>query len=86
MNLIPLNTHEKETFRQWLLGHVIRDPQTGEAVNHRIWFKNIFNPFLRKNGWVIATKVDDNGKVLGYVVKKYNQPVPLHPEFPGNNE
>jgi uncharacterized protein (DUF111 family) len=70
-----------------LLGHVIRDPQTGEIVHHRIWFKNIFNPFLRKHGWVIATNVDDEtGKVLGYVVKKYDKDGQLqsaYPDLPG---
>jgi hypothetical protein len=80
--LKPLNKSEKETFRQWLLGHVVRNPQTGEMVHHRIWFKTILNPFLRKHGWVIATNVDDAGKVLGYVVQKYDNTAPLQPEHP----
>jgi hypothetical protein len=69
-----------------LLGHVVRDPLTGEIIHHRIWFKTILNPFLRKHGWVIGTNVDANGKVLGYVVQKYDANAPLqkaHPELPG---
>lgn len=50
-NTVPLNNNEKETLKQWLLGHIIRDKETGEAINHRIWFKMLFNPFLRKHGW-----------------------------------
>jgi uncharacterized protein (DUF111 family) len=82
-NTSPLDKPEKETLRQWLLGHVIRDKQTGEIVHHRIWFKMMFNPFLRKHGWVIATNVDDEtGKVLGYVIRKYNKNGTLEPSRP----
>lgn len=72
MDMIPLDTQEKETLLHWLRGHVVRDAQ-GTPVNHRIWFKNIFNPFLRSMGWAIVTKVDDIGNVIGYQVKKYKR-------------
>lgn len=65
METVPLEKQEKETLLQWLKGHVVRDDK-GFPINHRIWFKNIFNPFLRSMGWVIVTKVDDDGKVIGY--------------------
>jgi hypothetical protein len=72
MNTIPLEKKEKEPLRDWLRGHVIRDSE-GNMINHRIWFKNIFNPFLRSMGWVIVTKVNDDGIVSGYQIKKYNK-------------
>jgi hypothetical protein len=43
----------------------------------------LFNPFLRRHGWVIATEIDDeSGKVLRYIVKKYDKNTPLEPEHP----
>lgn len=32
----------------------------------------LFNPFLRKHGWVIATELDDNDRVNGYTIRKYD--------------
>ena len=50
---------------------IIRDAE-GNPVNHRIWFKNIFNPFLRKMGWVIVSVLDAGGKnIIGYEIRKY---------------
>jgi hypothetical protein len=49
-------------------GYFVYD-ETGTAINHRIWFKVLFNPVLRLFGWVIATQAD-NGKVLGYTMRK----------------
>jgi hypothetical protein len=72
MDTVPLDKQEKETLLQWLRGHVVRNAQ-GNPINHRIWFKNIFNPFLRSMGWVIITKCDENGTVIGYQVRKYKR-------------
>jgi hypothetical protein len=72
METLPLEKPEKETLQQWLKGHLVKDTQ-GNPVNHRIWFKNIFNPFLRSMGWVIVTKLDDNGNVDGYEIRKYRK-------------
>ena len=69
-DLVPLEKNEKKSLNQWLRGNLIKDP-TGNPINHRIWFKNIFNPFLRKMGWVIVTKVNDKNEVSGYEVRKY---------------
>jgi|FAXJ01.1.fsa_nt_gi putative nucleotidyltransferase with HDIG domain len=66
----PLSDREESWLQKWVLSNVIRD-KDGTPIMHRIWFKNVFNPFLRKMGWVIATKVDDNGNVLGYIVRKH---------------
>jgi len=67
---VPLDQREKETLKQWLRGHIVKDAE-GNAINHRIWFKNIFNPFLRKMGWVIVTQVEDENNVSGYRIMKY---------------
>lgn len=37
---------------------------------HRVWFKVILNPILRKFGWSIVS-VFDNDKLLGYKIRKY---------------
>ena len=37
---------------------------------HRVWFKIILNPILRKFGWSIVS-VFDNNKLRGYQLKKY---------------
>lgn len=52
-------------------GEFIRD-EKGEIVSHRIWFKNIFNPILRKLGFVIVTKLEtETEKLIGYGIKRY---------------
>ncbi len=68
---LPLAPTERETLQQWLRGHLVKDDE-GNPINHRIWFKNIFNPFLRSMGWVIVTKLE-NDAVKGYEVRKYNK-------------
>lgn len=70
MNTIPLEKKDKETLKQWLKGHLVRD-EKGSVMNHRIWFKNIFNPFLRSMGWVIVSKVGDKDNITGYEIRKY---------------
>lgn len=67
-----LETQKKETLHQWLGGHLVKDVW-GNSINHRIWFKNIFNPLLRAMGWLIVTRVDDMGNVDGYEVRKYKE-------------
>ena len=37
---------------------------------HRVWFKVIFNPILRKFGYSIVS-VFSNEKLLGYQLRKY---------------
>lgn len=71
MKTVPLEKNEKETLNQWLKGHMVKDEE-GNVINHRIWFKNIFNPFLRSMGWVIVSKVDDKNNLIGYEIRKYN--------------
>jgi len=70
MDTTSLDKAKKETPRQWMEGHIVRDVQEN-PINHRIWVKNIFNPFLRFMGWVI--NANDNGNVIGYKAKKYNK-------------
>lgn len=49
----------------------IRDSK-GEIINHRIWFKNAFNPILRKLGFVIVTTLDaETEKIEGYRIRRY---------------
>lgn len=39
---------------------------------HRTWLKVIFNPFLRKIGFVIASKIDvDTDKFMGYQLRRF---------------
>ena len=39
---------------------------------HRTWFKIILNPLLRKIGWVIVSRVDEEtDKILGYQLRKF---------------
>ena len=41
-------------------------------INHRIWFKILFNPILRKFGWSIVSKYCNNkNKIIGYELRKY---------------
>jgi hypothetical protein len=70
METLPLEKTEKETLRQWLRGNMIKDTE-GNLINHRIWFKNILNPFLRKMGRVIVSKFTDDNQLLGYEIRKY---------------
>lgn len=65
-----LKKSEKETLLQWIRGHFLLD-NDGNPISHRIWFKNIFNPFLRSMGLVIVTKVDGDKNVVGYEFRKY---------------
>lgn len=54
-----------------LIMHEATSPLTGTPACHRIWFKNIFNPILRKIGRSIVTVMDENNKVIGYELKLY---------------
>jgi len=50
-------------------GKFVRD-EKGSIINHRIWFKNIFNPILRKIGFVIVTELDSKENILGYEIRR----------------
>jgi hypothetical protein len=72
MNTKSINKLEKKIFHRWFCGYLIKDEQ-GNFINHRIWFKNILNPFLRLIGCVIVTHVDKTGKIKGYSIRKYKK-------------
>lgn len=40
------------------------------VTHHRVWFKVIFNPILRKFGYSIVSKFKDD-KLVGYSLKRY---------------
>ena len=71
MNTEKLSPKEKRWIFTLLQNELIKD-EDGNSINHRIWFKNIFNPLLRRLGWVIVTKVDGD-KILGYEIRKYKK-------------
>lgn len=56
--------------------------QDGSVVCHRVWFKIILNPILRKLGYVIVTHLDQE-KVTGYSLQTY--PL-LPPPLPNADE
>ena len=70
METMPLDKSDKQFLAQWFEGNGIRN-EDGELIMHRVWFKNIFNPFLRKMGWVIVSKFTDDDQLLGYEIRKY---------------
>ena len=52
-------------------GKLIRD-KNGRLTNHQIWFKNWFNPILRKIGLVIVSSFDkENENFMGYNIRRY---------------
>lgn len=70
-NTEELSSREKSLLNRLFAQRLVRD-KNGQPINHRVWFKNIFNPVLRRLGWVIVSYVDD-GKVIGYSVRKYKK-------------
>ena len=69
---MPLDKNETTILAKWFKGHIDRDAD-GNPVTHRVWFKNIFNPFLRKMGWVIVSVTDDDEKeIVKYEIRKYS--------------
>lgn len=71
-NTEDLSVNEKGFLKRLFSQRLVRD-KNGTPINHRVWFKNIFNPTLRRLGWVIVSYVDDTGKVVGYSVRKYKK-------------
>lgn len=71
-NTEELSPQEKNLLKRIFAQRVIRDKE-GNPINHRVWFKNIFNPILRKLGWVIVSNVQDDGTISGYSVRKYKK-------------
>lgn len=53
-----------------LQGKLIVD-DNGVPLCHRTWFKIILNPFLRKMGYVIVSKLDASYNVTGYELVSY---------------
>lgn len=68
--LLSKNNEEKDKrFLSNLLSTQLEKDKGGNVIHHRIWFKNIFNPLLRKMGYVIVSKIENN-KVIGYEIRK----------------
>lgn len=40
-------------------------------VQHRTWFKVLFNPVLRRIGLVIVSCLNEQNRVLGYRLRRY---------------
>lgn len=46
--------------------------------SHRVWFKILFNPILRKFGYCIVSVVDINrNKVIRYELRRYPENCPV---------
>ncbi len=53
-----------------LMGKLIYE--NGKPVRHRTWFKVLFNPVLRRMGFVIISVFDEpSNRVLGYRLRRY---------------
>lgn len=51
-------------------GKVIFDDD-GQVLCHRVWFKILLNPILRRFGHCIVTCLDKDNKVTGYQFRRY---------------
>lgn len=68
------NVVEAVDVGQWLLGEEMKGKlifENGQPINHRIWFKVMLNPILRRFGCVIVSCLDDNNNVTGYQIRRY---------------